>query len=59
MKTTLKTRLAKGAAPVLLLALCLSLSSCIIAPYGHHRRDRDRDRDHHDYRSGYSQDIRR
>jgi hypothetical protein len=57
MKTTLKTRLAKGAAPVLLLALCLSLSSCIIAPYGHHRHGRDRD--HRDYRSGYSQDIRR
>lgn len=57
MKTTIRKRLAKGFAPVLLLAVCLSLSSCIIAPYGH--RHHDRDRDHRDYRSGYSQDIRR
>jgi hypothetical protein len=60
MKTTIQKRLAKGFAPVLLLAVCLSLSSCIWAPYGHrHDRDHDHDRDHRDYRSGYSQDIRR
>ena len=58
MKTTIQKRLAKGFTPVLLLAACLSLSSCIWAPYGH-RHDRDHDRDHRDYRSGYySQDIR-
>ena len=53
MKTTLKRRLAKGFSPVLLLAVCLSLSSCIWAPYGHHRHGRDRD--HGDHRGYYEQ----
>lgn len=54
MKTTLKSRLAKGFSPILLLAVCLSLSSCIWAPYGH-RHGRDHDHDHGDHRGYYEQ----
>jgi hypothetical protein len=58
MKTTIRQRLAKGFTPVLLLAVCLSLSSCIVAPYGHRHHDRDRDRDHWNHR-GYYEEVHR
>ena len=52
MKTTIQKTLKRGTGLALLLATCMTLSSCIIAdPYHHHH--------HRHYRGGYySQEVR-
>lgn len=52
MKTAIQRHLKRGIGLALLLATCMTLSSCIIDPYYHHHH-------HRHYRGGYyGQEVR-
>jgi hypothetical protein len=60
MKTPTTRRLAKISGPVLLLAACMALSSCIIVAPRHPRHDRgDRGDRRWEAPTSYSHEVRR